>query len=500
VRLSSELPPFEPPPGADVAQPRGALHKRFHLPVIAGIAVFGLLAFYASLVVAFQVIDILAPGRQPDLGVQILPGLNTDTPEHADINERINVAILGLDLRTDEPENTPSRTDSVMIVTMDPYSKTGGAFSIPRDTSVEIPDGYGGSDCAKFDAPSNCGYTNDRINTVYERGEYTYKGYSGGGAGLIKDTIEHNFGIPVDYYVLLNFENFIDLIDELDGIDVDVPDYVYDPAYTDCSYCTNYYPVEFIEGPEHMNGQRALEYSRIRASDNDFKRIERQQLVVRATAKKAADLGNVFSNARGLYDRYKEAIKTDISDLQIPGLADLAKQIGPDNIRTVSMADATYPCNTCPGAILSFNEQKMIELRDRVFSDYAIQDDGATVAILNGTDVPDLAAYSASLLRSKGITSDRLSTDELKNGKLYDRTIIVNLGGKSETVDKLTEWLQLPSSRVRQASDADATDFIGRGADIVVVLGADVDLTGLEPANASLQESTQPAAELAAGR
>ena len=127
-------------------------------------------------------------------------------------------------------------------------------------------------------------------------GEYTYKDYPGGGAGLVKDTIEHNFNIPIDYYVLLNFNNFIELIDELGGIDIDVPEYAYDPAYNDCNDCY-YYPVEFLEGPEHMVGERALAYARIRASDNDFKRIERQQLVVKATARKAADLGTVFTNA-----------------------------------------------------------------------------------------------------------------------------------------------------------------------------------------------------------
>lgn len=475
--MTTELPPFERPDGADLGTSGTPLRKRFNLPVLAGIAVFGLLALYSSLVVAFQVIDIIAPGRQPDLGVQLLPGLSTDKPDHADINERINIVVLGLDVRRDEPDGTPGRTDSVMVLTMDPYSKKGGAFSIPRDTWVEIPDGQGG-------------YRNDRINVAYEMGEYQYKGYDGGGAGLVKDTIEHNFGIPIDYYVVLNFNNFIDLIDELDGVDVDVPEYVYDPAYTDCSYCTDYYPVEFTEGPEHMDGRRALEYSRIRASDNDFKRIERQQLVVKATAKKAADLGTVFSNALGLYDRYKNAIKTDISDLQIPGLADLAKQIGPDNIRTVSMADATYPCNNCPGAVLLFNKAKMIELRDRVFSDFNLQDDSATVAILNGTETPDLAAYLASLLKSQGITSNRVSTDELKNGPLYDRTIIVDVDGKSQTADKLAEWLQLPSSRIHEASDPDAKDFLGRSANIIVVLGADVNLTGLESANASLHEST----------
>jgi LCP family protein required for cell wall assembly len=473
--LSKELPPFERPDGRTdeaVATP----HGRFNLPVLSTIVVFGLLMFYVSLVVATQVDGILWPGRQLNTGLpEVIPGLEMNTPDHANINERINIVMLGLDIRRDEPDDMPARTDSVMILTMDPFSKRGGAFSIPRDTWVEIPDGYGG-------------YINDRINVVYELGEYTYKDYDGGGAGLVKDTIEHNFDIPIDNYVVLNFNNFIELIDELGGIEIDVPEYAYDPSYSDCNSCYTY-PVEFLEGPEEMEGERALAYARIRASDNDFKRIERQQLVLRAVSKKAADLGTVFSNPVNLYKKYNDAVKTDISEFQIPGLADLARQVGPDNIRTVSMADATYPCDYCPGAVLLFNEAKMKKLRDQVFSQFPTEDDGATVQILNGTEVPDLAAYLASLLRGQGMTSNRLSTDELRNGPLYDRTIIVDVDGKSQTVNKLAAWLQLPASRIEKTADPEAEEFIDTDADVIVVLGADVDLTELESSNASLQES-----------
>jgi LCP family protein required for cell wall assembly len=473
--LSKELPPFERPDGRTdeaVATP----HGRFNLPVLSTIVVFGLLMFYVSLVVATQVDGILWPGRQLNTGLpEVIPGIEMNTPDHANINERINIVMLGLDIRRDEPDDMPARTDSVMILTMDPFSKRGGAFSIPRDTWVEIPDGYGG-------------YINDRINVVYELGEYTYKDYDGGGAGLVKDTIEHNFDIPIDNYVVLNFNNFIELIDELGGIEIDVPEYAYDPSYSDCNSCYTY-PVEFLEGPEEMEGERALAYARIRASDNDFKRIERQQLVLRAVSKKAADLGTVFSNPVNLYKKYDNAVKTDISEFQIPGLADLARQVGPDNIRTVSMADATYPCDYCPGAVLLFNEAKMKKLRDQVFSQFPTEDDGATVQILNGTEVPDLAAYLASLLRGQGITSNRVSTDELKDGPLYDRTIIVDVDGKAQTVNKLAEWLKLPASRIEKTADPETEEFIDTDADVIVVLGADVDLTELESSNASLQES-----------
>ncbi len=109
--------------------------------------------------------------------------------------------------------------------------------------------------------------------------------------------------------------------------------------------------------------------------------------------------------------------------------------------------------------------------------------------ILNGTEVPDLASYLASLLKGQGITSNRLSTDELKDGPLYDQTVIVDVDGKSQTVNQLAAWLQLPASRIEKTADPEAKEFIDSDADVIVVLGADVDLTELESANASLQES-----------
>ncbi len=487
--MSKELPPFEPPLGPELHEAAPAHRRRFNAKVIFGIGAFGMLALYLSLVVASQVDTIFFPARDLRLPA-VLPAVDSgDNPEFADINQRTNILVLGLDQRRDEPDDTPARTDSIMILTMDPYANIGGAFSIPRDTWLDIPDGTGGSECAAYDAPSRCGYVEERINVAYEMGEYTYDDYEGGGAGLIKDTIEHNFNIPIDYYVLLNFNNFIDLIDELDGIDVDVPEYAYDPAYNDCNACYSY-PVEFIEGPEHMDGERALAYARIRASDNDFKRIERQQVVVKATAQRAADLGTVFGNAVGLYKKYKDAVKTDISDLQIAGLADLARKIGPDNIRTVSMAEATYPCSYCNASVLLWDKDKVEELKAQVFSPQASQDDGASVKILNGTETPDLAAEFASFLRTQGITSDRLRTDELLDGPLYDTTIIVDLDGKTDTVDRLAEWLSLPAARIKTASDPEAADFVNSATDIIVVLGSDVELPGTQSANSSIEEDT----------
>jgi LCP family protein required for cell wall assembly len=463
--VSSQRPPFERPPRPGSEPPEAGQRRRLKTLIIfiLGILLFAATAFYVLLVVITMADDIFFPGNEIKLGVN-LPGVDSgDNPEVADIDERINILFLGLDRRIGVPEDTAARTDSVFVLTVDPFSKTAGVFSIPRDLVVEIPDGSGG-------------YIEDRVNVAWEMGEYTYEDYSGGGPGLAMDTIEHNFDIPIDHYVILDFADFKDLIDEVGGIDIDVPEYVSDYDYSDCEGCPGY-AVEFVPGIEHMDGDRALAYARLRKSDNDFKRIERQQLVIEATAKKALSL-DLFaspSRSRDLYGKYKDAVQTDISDLLVPGLAKLAQQVGTDNINMVSIASATYPCGSaCTGAMLLADWDKVEELRAQVFSDGKIQAEGALVELQNATDEPGLAEEFASFLRRQGIAEDDLLVGDATT--VYTRSLIVDRRGKEYTAEKLAQWLDLPGDQIVAASDPEASAFADATGDIVVVLGSDARL------------------------
>jgi LCP family protein required for cell wall assembly len=438
--------------------------RRFNPLLIFGIALFAVAAFYVLLVVVAMADDIFFPGNEIKIGVK-LPGVDSgENPEVADIEERINILFLGLDRRVGVPEDTAARTDSVFILTIDPFSKTAGVFSIPRDLVVEIPDGSGG-------------YIDDRVNVAWEMGEFVYDGYPGGGPSLAMDTIEHNFDIPIDHYVILDFEDFKDLIDEVGGIDIDVTEYVADFSYTDCEGCGSDYAVEFLPGPEHMDADRALAYARIRKGSNDFKRIERQQLVIEATAKKALGLDLFVSpdKALDLYGEYKDAVQTDISDLLIPGLAKLAQQVGTDNINMVSIASATYPCSECTGAMLLAEWDIVEELKAQVFGDGKIQAEGALVELQNGTDEPGRAEEFAGFLRRQGIAADDLLVGDADS--VRSRSLIVDRVGKEYTAKKLAEWLNLPRDQVVAASDPEASAFADATGDIVVLLGSDARLS-----------------------
>src|SRR3972149_1509185 len=203
--MSWQRPPFERPPRPGPEPSEGTKGRRFNPLLVFGIPLFTVAALYVLLVVVTMADDIFFPGNE--LPIPKVSPFEKDDPEVADINQRINILFLGLDRRVGVPEPAAARTDSVFVLTIDPYSKTAGVFSIPRDLVVEIPDGSGG-------------YIDDRVNVAWEMGEFTYEAYPGGGSGLAMDTIEHNFDIPIDHYVILDFADFKDLIDEVGGVDI----------------------------------------------------------------------------------------------------------------------------------------------------------------------------------------------------------------------------------------------------------------------------------------
>ncbi len=462
--MGRELTPYERPARRGPQDALAVAHHQFKPLLIIGIALWGMAALYAALVVASQLDNTFLPGNELSVGIT-LPGV--DSPQSEPTMEgRINILVMGLDLRRDESPDTPARTDSVFILSLEPVTKTAGVLSIPRDLRVEIPDGNGG-------------YIPDRINTAYERGELRDKG---SGPELAMKTVEHNFNIPIDHYAILNFNNFIDIVDELGGIDVNVPDYVYDSAYNDCHECP-YYPVEFVAGEQHMDGETALAYARLRKSDNDFKRIERQQLVMRAIAKKAATLDWLSKGkALGLYGKFKDAVKTDISDFQVGGLALLGKQIGVDNIRTESLSAATSPCpaRLCGNAAMLVADEAMVEeIKARIFGDVRVQAEAAVIKIVNGTETPDLAAQFAEYLKMQGIPDEKIVIDEQAGGNLYNNTIVVNFRKKDVTSNQIAEWLKLADTRVKKVAEltpSEVRQYQDSAADVVVVLGSDVNL------------------------
>ena len=233
--------------------------------------------------------------------------------------ERINVLLLGIDQRDDEAKlNLPTRTDSMIVVSIDPVAKNAAMISFPRDLYLTIP-----------------GFGEQRINEAFPLGEL-YR-VDGGGPGLAGRTLDLNFGLQVPYYAIVNFHGFETIIDTLGGIVVDVPRPVKDDEYPTVDYGIERLYVSL--GPQLMDGSFALKYARTRHKDNDIYRNSRQQQVLLAIRDRALR-PDTFARAPTLVDQGLRTVKTNFTATELLALAKLASQI--DN-SAISSLVVQYP-------------------------------------------------------------------------------------------------------------------------------------------------------------
>lgn len=270
--------------------------------------------------------------------------------EGLDGDERITVLLMGIDRRPGEP--FISRTDTMMLMSVHPEEETVSILSIPRDLYVVIP-----------------GRGRDRINTAFVYGSQGNN--PAGGAALAMKTVEYNLGVAIDHYMMVDFNAFIQAIDGIGGIDVEVPYEIYDPQYPDMNY--GYDPLHIPAGNQHFDGELALKYARTRHQDNDFYRAQRQQQVILAARSKALSLGpaKMLQQAPFLYRQLEEGVRTDLSLEQLLRIAATVKDIPSDNIRN-EVLDHNYVAGhrTAGGAsVLILINEKAAPLVQSLFHD-----------------------------------------------------------------------------------------------------------------------------------
>ena len=178
----------------------------------------------------------------------------SDNSTSAVLTNKINVLLLGLDDGDFDTPNSPSRSDAMLVASLDPDKTTVNLLSIPRDTRVNIP-GYKGL---------------DKINNAYFLGN----------SALAIRTVENFLNIPIQDYVTINWQGFIKVVDILDGVDLYVErDMAYEDPYADLK-------IDLHKGYQHLNGQKAGEYVRFRHDElGDIGRVQRQQLFLKALSK-----------------------------------------------------------------------------------------------------------------------------------------------------------------------------------------------------------------------
>ncbi len=238
---------------------------------------------------------------------------------------RYTILMMGLDRRPGET-GLAYRTDTMLVVSIDPAAASIGVLSIPRDLYVAVP-----------------GYSQrQRVNTPMVLGELQQPGY---GPTLAMQTVQYNLGMRVHEYVAVDFQAFVVLVDAVGGIDVDVPYTINDPEYPDMNY--GYDPFYITAGLHHLDGITALKYARTRHGDNDYRRAERQQQVLFAIRDRVLNfemLPQLIFQAPTLLSGLDGQVYTGMSLEQMIQLALYLRDIPADNIR-VGVIDERYTSN-----------------------------------------------------------------------------------------------------------------------------------------------------------
>jgi polyisoprenyl-teichoic acid--peptidoglycan teichoic acid transferase len=191
------------------------------------------------------------------------------------LSDPATILVIGTDGGRAPGRMDARRSDSLLLLRTEPSRHRLSYLSIPRDLRVDIP-----------------GYGSAKINAANQVG----------GPALTIATVRTLTGLAIDHVVVVDFDGFRELIDALGGIDIDVPRKIQSNKF-DCPYkparCRSWEGWRFEKGEQHMDGRRALVYSRIRtnqlnAADNDVTRVGRQQAVADAVGDKIASIGTFF--------------------------------------------------------------------------------------------------------------------------------------------------------------------------------------------------------------
>lgn len=391
----------------------------------------------------------------PNAPLQMIAG---PTPEPWDGASRVTMLVMGLDYRDWAAGEGPPRTDTMILFTLDPLSRTAGVLNIPRDLWVNIP-----------------GFKYGKINTAYQLGE-AYK-LPGGGPELAKKTVEEVIGVPIDYYAQIDFGAFVRFIDEIGGVKVVIEE----PIRVDLLGDNN--SKKLKPGRQVLPGDIALAYARARNTEGgDFDRAKRQQEVIMGIRWRMLESDNllvVISKAPTLYKEISGGVHTNLTLDQAVRLAWLAKQIpddkiksaviGPDQVNFFKTSDGLDALKPLPDQIRLLRDQVFTEtgpaspVVTTLSSAELMQAEAAKVAVLNGSTTNGLAAVTMEYL-----VSQLFNVTEAGNAEtVYTNTTVFDYTGNPYTLKYLIEVMGINPTRIFNRYDPTSP------VDLTVILGTD---------------------------
>ena len=236
---------------------------------------------------------------------------NNPNKEHADFVlpfglRRQNILFLGVDA-SENPDDlwTGTRTDTIILINIDPKNKSVNALSIPRDSKVYLP-------------------RNNGVNKINAA-------HAIGGVEMTKRTIEETLGVHIDRYVMVHDKAVKEIVDAMDGVDL----YVEKPMhYNDYSGRLH---INFTKGEHHLDGQQAVEYLRFRHDAlGDIGRTQRQQWLLRSVLTKIKQPSTI-TRIPDIISVAKKYVKTDMSFYEMSQYAAMLKHVDMDKIEIATL-------------------------------------------------------------------------------------------------------------------------------------------------------------------
>lgn len=363
-----------------------------------------------------------------------------------------NILLLGVDLRRDNPEEGV-RSDTLMLLHVDPIGGWASVLSVPRDTLVDIP-----------------GYGEGKVTTAFARAfENTPDGNDGTafGAALAADTVEQFLGLRergqrIDYVATVDFDGFANMVDAVGGIEVDVPFEIVDNEYPteDFGYTTITIPA----GKQLMDGERALQYVRTRHADSDFGRAQRQQQVVSAIIQRLRSQPLLLRpiSALRLVDAAGGTVRTSLPVGRVDALlmGALLARVDPEQLGQYRISPESVGVQEL-GSDLLWDAAGVQAVVQEALAPPGEAREAAVVQVLNASGVSGVAGQLSGVLAEQ-----QFELIAAGNAEPVERSVIYEYGSLPITRRRLSGALadmpieQLPASQ-------------SPGANLVVVLGAD---------------------------
>jgi LCP family protein required for cell wall assembly len=356
-------------------------------------------------------------------------------------HDRITVVAMGLTQRTTEP----ARTDTLLAMDINPATHHINMLSVPRDLWVNVP---------------GSSLSNEKLADAYAIG----------GPRLAAYTLERDLGIPVDYTVAMTFHGFMNLIDAMGGVDVNVPQELNDPTYP-CLVGFDYCPIDIKPGMQHMSGATALEFVRERHafSQQDLARVKDQQAFSDAV-KRTLIAPTTWPRYGAVLHALEGNMITNVplNDFPEMGVQFLLARKNNVNHSYINIQNGMVQPDWSPDgqSILRPTSPTVIpNLVHQLFSDPTVASENASVAVLNGSTTPGQAADVSSTLQGLGFRTVESGNADTST---YAQTQVIENTSATGNVDYTARRLQriLNATLVKKS-------LSGQTAQIEVIVGSE---------------------------